>query len=413
VSKSLSGERRDGTQRNAHMQQTLADAQRKRPFKSGERLVTPKISLAEVYMRRIRAALPLLMSFVAACGGGGGGSGGGGMPPTQATTFYVRQSGDDANSGLSADAAFRTIDKATDDLGPGDTVYVGAGTYQADSGAVPRPIAAVDILDAGGTASQPIQIIADVTGVHTGDAGDVVIDGKGVALAMRVSRSSYVTIDGFRVVRGKGDNGGGIQIRNLSDHITVRDCVVTDNFDGVRVESSTDVLLFNNLIYDNSSRGIRISGSQRARIINNTIANNNDRGISIGGANAQGVGSTGAEVKNNIVQDNSNVSVAVDDGPPTSLTGYDGDYNLVFYAGLSDQTKTYRPTTIVGDHDVNVDAQFTGGEGVFALDQAGSPAVDAGSSAIGGDLAAALFDRSTALGGAVDMPPIDLGYHAP
>jgi len=362
-------------------------------------------------VRRISAALTPLILLAAACGGGGGG-GGSSTPPTQATTYYVRESGNDSNDGLSADTAFRTIDKATGDLGPGDVVYVGAGAYPAAVNSNPRPIATVDILDAVGTAAQPIQIVADTTGVHTGDAGEVMIDGKDVALAVRVSRSSFVTIDGFHIERGKGDNGGGIQVRNLSDHVTVRNCIITDNFDGIRVESSTDVLLFNNLIYANSSRGIRLSGSQRARVINNTISDNQDRGLSIGGANAQGVGSTGAEVKNNIIQDNSNVSVAVDDGPPTSLAGYDGDYNLVFYDGLPDQTKTYRPTTIAGDHDLNVDAQFTGGADTFALDQANSPAVDAGTSALGGDLVAALVARSTALGGAVDMPPVDLGYHA-
>jgi len=363
-------------------------------------------------MRRITALLTLIL-LIGACGGGSGG-GGGSNPPAQPSTLYVRSNGSDDNKGLSPDTAFRSIERAVRDLTAGDVVYVGAGNYKAPEVAPgePRPTAALDILDAPGTANQPVQLLADVTGEHTGDAGEVVIDGKDVAIGLRISRSSYVIIDGFGIERGKGNNGAGLQVRNLSNHITVRNCIVTDNIDGIRVESSTDVLVFNNLIYENSGRGIRVSGAQRTQIFNNTIANNQGPGVAIGGANAQGIGSTECALRNNVIQDNSNVSIAVDDGPPTSLTGYSGNFNLVFYADLADQTKTYRPTTIVGDHDINLDADFRDTDGIFALDQLSSPAVDAGTSTIDAALLAMLFGRSTSPDGAVDIPPVDLGYHA-
>ncbi|MEO8601182.1 MAG: right-handed parallel beta-helix repeat-containing protein [bacterium] len=367
-------------------------------------------------MRRLLASLSPLLLLVSACGsggdGGGGGGGGGPTPtPAQATTMYVRISGDDTNDGLAPERAFRTLQRAAKDISAGDVVYVGPGRYGAPPVTNPPPIAALDILNAAGSAAQPIQILADVTGDHTGDpAGEVVIDGKDVALSLRISKSSYVIVDGFVIQRGKGNNGAGVQVRNLSSQITLRNCIVTDNIDGIRVENSTDVTLFNNLIYENSSRGIRLSGAPHTRIINNTIVHNQDRGVSVGGANANGVGSIDCALQNNIIQDNSNVSIAVDDGPPSSLIDYDGNFNLVFYARLADQTKTYRPASVMGGDDINLDAQFI--DPGFALDQQNSPAVDAGTASIDGNLLSELFKRSTASNGSSDKPPVDLGYHS-
>jgi parallel beta-helix repeat protein len=206
-----------------------------------------------------------------------------------------------------------------------------------------------------------------------------------------------------------------VHVRSTSPNVTIRNCIITNNADGIRVQNSTDVLLFNNLIYDNSNRGIRIAdGATRARIVNNTIVNNNNRGLAVGGANDAGVACTDATVRNNIIQDNNNVSISIDDGPPSSLDGYTGNFNLVYFAGLEDQTKTYRPTTIVGANDVNEPARLTDPAAEdYTLDQAASPAVDAGTGNIGDALVSALFDRTTSPDGAPDRPPVDLGYHAP
>jgi parallel beta-helix repeat protein len=352
------------------------------------------------------------LALFTACGGGGGD--GDSSPPAQATTTYVREDGNDGNDGLTPDRAFRTLERAVDNLTAGDVVYVGPGLYGNPPRAPgePQPTQSAHIDEAIGTEAQPIRLIADVSGEKTGvSPGPVYIDGEDAAIGLRISRSSHVIVDGFFIERGRGDNGAGVQIRGGSSNITIRNCIITNNGDGIRVDASTDPLLFNNLIYDNTNRGIRINGTQRARIINNTIVNNNNRGVAIGGANGQLVGSINTTLRNNLIQNNNNVSISVED-EPSSLEGYIGNYNVVYYEGLADQSKTYRPTTIVGDHDVNADALITDPDnGIFTL-LPGSPAIDAGTGNIEDALLSALFDRTTSPDGTLDAPPVDIGYHA-
>ena len=79
-------------------------------------------------------------------------------------TYFVRKSGLDSNDGLSAGAAFLTIDKAASTVAAADTVYVGAGTYRE-----------LVTLDTAGTSGNQITYVADVDGSQTGDAGLVII----------------------------------------------------------------------------------------------------------------------------------------------------------------------------------------------------------------------------------------------
>lgn len=204
-------------------------------------------------------------------------------------------------------------------------------------------------------------------------------------------------------------------MRIKSANATIRNCVIRGNDNGIRVQDSNDALIFNNLIVDNSGIGVRItSGARDARILDNTIVNNATRGVRIGGANSDGEPCTGATVRNNVVQENSNVNVVVEEGPPSSIDGYVGNYNLVFAPDFLDQTKTYRPQDIRGDADVNADAVFVDAEGGdYHLDQTASPAVDTGNGAVDGALVSELFARSTAADGKPDEAPLDIGYHYP
>ncbi len=332
--------------------------------------------------------------------------------------MYVAPTGHDDNDGLAVDRPLRTIARAASLLRPGDTVYVAPGTYTLlpVPPGEPRPTEAVNIADVAGTAASPVRLIADIRGEHTGvPAGEVLIDTDDASIGIRVSRSSHIDIDGFRIVGARGNNGAGVQVRSTSPNVTVRNCIITNGGDGIRVENSDDALIFNNLIYGNTNRGVRISnGARRARLINNTIVNNRNRGVAIGGANSANIAATGAMLRNNIIQNNNNVSLSIETGPPSALDGYSGNFNLVFYAPLADQTKTYRPTTIVGTQDVNADAVFVDEDsGDFHLDPGASPAIDAGTGQIGDVLVSQLFDRTTVPDGTPDDPPVDLGFHYP
>ena len=103
----------------------------------------------------------------------------------QAAIYYVRTSGNDANTGLSPSAAFRTMNRVFTRAVRGSIVYVGAGTYSENFASL-----------RSGTAARPIFYYADVTGARTGDAGAVRLSdtsGNGLSLSSR----NYITFDGF------------------------------------------------------------------------------------------------------------------------------------------------------------------------------------------------------------------------
>jgi len=286
------------------------------------------------------------------------------------------------------------VSRATD----GDTIIVGPGVYEES------------VLDPPtGTAATPIVFLADSAGAMTGDpAGAVRVDAGEDVFAFRLTRASFIVIDGFAVTGARGENAAGIFVRSGSQHVTIRDCDIFGNRDGIRVENSDDALIFNNLVFDNSNRGIRIAGnshgSQRARLINNTVVGSGNDGISIGTGGVP----CGAILQGNLIQDSRvrNLDVDTDSAPR-----YSGDFNLIFPVTLS-------PSIRPGLHDVNADARFVNpGGNDYHLSQIGSgqavtsPAVDAGDAGIDGPLLAALRNGTTASDGRQDGDPPDIGYH--
>lgn len=102
-------------------------------------------------------------------------------------SFYVRTSGSDSNNGQNKNQAFKTIFKAAQVAGPGDIVYVGAGTYQHTdtitfnntqswSSRFSIPAKSVNLKvgsDTSFTLYNPCYFVADTNGTNTGDAGPV------------------------------------------------------------------------------------------------------------------------------------------------------------------------------------------------------------------------------------------------
>jgi parallel beta-helix repeat protein len=271
-----------------------------------------------------------------------------------------------------------------------------------------------------GTAALPTQLIADTSGAHPGERpGEVVLDGGDDTVALLLTRSPFVTVDGFLITGAQPrenppQSATAVHVRSGSANFTISHCIIANAAaaDGIRIQASSDALIFNNLIFAND-RGISITGdSARVRVINNTIANHERTGIVL--QDNAGVAPTGATLLNNIIQGNGNgLAITVDEGPPSSAVGYDGDFNLVFEPEATDQNASYRPASIRGDRDVNADAQFINVEqGDVRLDPA-SPAVDAGSGGIDPALLSALFERTTAEDAARDRMPVDMGYHYP
>ena len=95
--------------------------------------------------------------------------------PADATIYYVRKTGNDSNSGVTAASAYLTVGKAMSVAAAGDTVYIGKGTYTEKL-----------TTSRAGTASAKILFVADTKGVYTGDAaGSVVFQySSGTALSV-------------------------------------------------------------------------------------------------------------------------------------------------------------------------------------------------------------------------------------
>jgi len=328
----------------------------------------------------------------------------------QSQILYVRASGNDANLGTSADQALRSLGQAAKMLTPGTTVYVGPGRYTGR----------VNISGVPGTASAPVQLVADSKGSKTGDRpGQVTIDAGGDVAALVLTKTPYLTLQGFLITGAQPQvspaaSATELNIRSSSNHVTIRNCLIggNDSTDGIRLDGSTDVVIFDNLNFE-VNRGLAITGdAARADIINNTIVTTQRVGILF--KQKSGLAPTDATVLNNIIQDNANkLAVSVDTGPPSSQVGYVGNFNLVFESELPDQMRAYSPVTIHGTKDVNDDAQFVNlAQGDVHLEPT-SPAIDAGTRSIDGALLSALFAGSTSSDGGVDRTPIDIGYHYP
>src|SRR5262249_46342359 len=113
------------------------------------------------------------------------------------STFYVANTGNDANAGSSL-SPFATIQHAADLVQAGDTVVVRAGNYPGFiRGWTPPP---------AGTASAPILFEADPNAAP----GSVVINARNSNTAVGIDLEpgcDYITIQGFTV---QGAGGGGI-----------------------------------------------------------------------------------------------------------------------------------------------------------------------------------------------------------
>jgi len=329
--------------------------------------------------------------------------------PAPPQTLFVRANGSDDNSGAAPDQALKTLSAAAKKLHAGTTLYVGSGHYRER----------LEISAADGTDAAPVLIIADTLGAHTGDRGAVILDANGDTAALLMTKSTYVTFDGFTITGALPQDSPkrsatAVHVRSASAHVTFRNCVIANGAtaDGIRIENSSDALLFNNLIFSND-RGILISGdSPRARVINNTVADNERTGILL--LPKSELAPTDATVTNNIIQQNANSrAIEVDDGPPSAAEGYNGNFNLIFEPDAEDQTTAYVPSDVRGSNDINADALFVN------LDQGdvhladGSPAVNAGTESIDADLLNQLLQDSTSSDGGRDRSPVDLGYHYP
>ena len=168
--------------------------------------------------------------------------------PSSGRTYYVSPRGSDRSAGTSV-APFRTIQRAADQVRPGDTVLVRAGTY-TEAGCDDAMVC----IEAGGTATAPVTFKSERRWQAVLDGSNTVSQGFDVKV-------DYVRIDGFEI-RGfanpEGSGGGitlfsggrGSTISNNHIHHIGRVCTDTSNGQkGIYLKQS-DVTIEGNYIHD-------------------------------------------------------------------------------------------------------------------------------------------------------------------
>ena len=351
-----------------------------------------------------------------------------------ADTFYVRVTGNNSNRGTTPDAAWATITHAVDRASPGDVIYVGAGTHSASV----RP-------SRDGTANQPIIVRADVSGAHTGDAGEVLVSGGGQLVWLK--QSNHVHYEGltFQVPGGqvvfvedcaglefigctlKTSANGLIYVRGSSTSLALRGCALEQvsiqmsggalalsgctisdtSGDAISMESRVQAII-DRTRFDRVSKGINALNA--TVIVTNSVFHSADTGVRENGGSIElyhctfrncsvGIESVGGStVVRNSIFERCAVAISRSGNPP-----FDHGPNL-FYGNRAD----FRGVT---DHpdDVSADPRFLDDSTEQIGD--GSGAVDAAAPLAGLGLRASVLSLLTTdyRGGAREALSPDMG----
>ena len=238
-------------------------------------------------------------------------------------TYYVSNTGNDSNNGLSLANAFLTLQHASDIVAAGDVVRVEDGTYLG-----------FDIRNKNGTSTNPITFLA---------TGDNVVVNQPCPFRndiINVENADYVIVDGFIIKDAPVGNGlpGGNGIRVVvSDH-----CIIRNNFcdnsaeRGIFTGFTDDIIIENNVCTNSiDEHGIYVSNSSDRPIIRyNECYGNNGTGIQINAdASAGEDGIThDAQIYGNILHDNNSAAGINLDGAVNTLI-----YNNLIYNNHSAQ----------------------------------------------------------------------------
>lgn len=348
---------------------------------------------------------------------------------------FVRQSGSDTNDGTSPVNAWRTLAHAATQVSPGDTVYVGAGTY-AESFTIDT-----------GSHTAPITFRADRDGGFTGDAGSVVLDAAGADFGVHFDGATNITFRGFTVTNALPGNldGAGIYVSNSSEDINLVENEIYGNDRGISIRDSQDVLAEGNRISNNFGtvgHGFVVAATDNVELTHNLIYNNSGFGVCIG------AGVTGFDVALNTLYLNGRDQICETTAGSTTVisnciitNGFDDgisvpagsavaeNNNLVFGnsgldkndGGANTLHSSSTSADPLFDDPAGIDGILGGANGAddsFFLNL-GSPALDAGDEVatnVSLRFGGALGGYSSRLDGtpdgvAPDGPALNLGYH--
>ena len=184
-----------------------------------------------------------------------------GAATVHAATFFVDAGlGDDANPGISAASAFRTVQRAIDEatLRPGpDMIQVAAGEYLEN-----LSISDADGLTLSGSSGAVVVAADPSRDVLTISAGDVSI-------------SSLAIVGGDKGISAQGSEATAVSL-------SLRDVVVTGNEDdGLNAEDVVSVSIAHAVFMDNGSDGIKVETTEAVNIQATTVSDNGSDGIDL------------------------------------------------------------------------------------------------------------------------------------
>lgn len=239
----------------------------------------------------------------------------------RAANYFVSPTGEDMNTGLSAAAAFLTIQRGADLVSSGDTVFVANGTY-----------AGFDVRGRNGAANAPIVFKALGDDVLINTSGPIRDDG------INVENADYVVIEGFTVKNMPG-SGNGIRLV-LSDHCVVRHCWCDGNAErGIFTGFTDDILIeYNTCTNSVDEHGIYVSNSSDRPIIRfNECYGNNNIGIHMNGDLSLGGDGiiSDPQIYGNIIHDNNRAAGINMDGVENALIYNNLIYNNHFSQGIA------------------------------------------------------------------------------
>ncbi len=195
--------------------------------------------------------------------------------------FYVALDGSDANPGTNT-APWRTIQQAAVKAGPGDTVYIRAGSYREQV-----------LLKRSGSKDAPITFAS-----YPGET--VVLDGKGFSLASKrqalfdTNSQSYIIIDGIQVINadyfgignmaGEFSGGREIHVKNCRTYNTAASGIAF--FWGSNITISHNVVEYSNT--KGAEEAISLHGIQVFAISDNEVFAGLKEGIDVKGGSSSG-----------------------------------------------------------------------------------------------------------------------------
>jgi len=213
-------------------------------------------------------------------------------PPT---TYFLSESGSDANDGKSRETAWRTLQRAADQIRPGDTVVLAGGTY---SGGV--------YFRATGTKDKPITIKSN--------AGErVIIDGESkLHVGLILYGKHYYNLDALYLQRfpGIADNIAGTECGAVfikgGSHLNLTRCHISLGWGPCIVAESCADLLMKNCVVMHSMTSTVFSRCRNLMIEHNVFIDPLIFHLRVGGEKA-----FPSDVRNNIFCENTRGKVRI------------------------------------------------------------------------------------------------------